>query len=85
MAKASKTKKKSSDNSRTARAKSDKSVAEETKAGGAGNRPDENAIAAEPKGFGLRLMDVMQNEGVVHHELIARIEQLTQYRGIPWM
>lgn len=39
---------------------------------------DRESIAAEPKGFGLRLMDVMQNEGVVHHELIGQIEQLTQ-------
>jgi hypothetical protein len=41
-------------------------------------KQDRESIAAEPKGFGLRLMDVMQNEGVVHYELIARIEQLTQ-------
>ncbi len=31
----------------------------------------------EPKGFGLRLLDEIQNEGSVHHELVARIEQLT--------
>ena len=42
------------------------------------NKTDEKTIVAEPKGFGLRLMDVMQNEGVVHHELIARIEHLTK-------
>lgn len=44
---------------------------------GASKKPDENAIAAESKGFGLRLMDEIQNEGVVHHEAIARIEALT--------
>ncbi len=42
------------------------------------DKQDREPTTAEPKGFGLRLMDVMQNEGVVHHELIARIEQLTQ-------
>lgn len=31
----------------------------------------------EPKGFGLRLMDQIQNEGAVHHELVARIESET--------
>ena len=57
-----------------------KTVGEPVRAGdaGAGKNPDEKAIAAEPKGFGLRLMDVMQNEGIVHHELIAQVEQLTQ-------
>ena len=32
---------------------------------------------AEPKGFGLRLMDEIQNEGVIHHEVVANIEALT--------
>ncbi len=41
-------------------------------------KQDRESTAAEPKGFGLRLMDVMQNEGIVHHELIGRVEQLTQ-------
>lgn len=31
----------------------------------------------ESKGFGLRLMDEIQNEGVVHLELVARIESVT--------
>jgi len=31
----------------------------------------------EPKGFALRLMDQIQNEGAVHHDLVARIERLT--------
>ena len=32
----------------------------------------------EPKGFGLRLLDEIQNEGIVHHELVAKIEHFTQ-------
>ncbi len=79
MAKASKTKKKPSDKTRKAKRKSGKTVGEPTKAGsaGAGKKPDEKTIAAEPKGFGLRLMDDIQNEGVVHQEVVARIEALT--------
>lgn len=38
---------------------------------------DQGAGGIEPKGFGLRLMDQIQNEGVVHNELVARIEVLT--------
>ncbi len=37
----------------------------------------ENNIASEPKGFGLKLLDSIQNEGVVHHNLVARIEEKT--------
>lgn len=35
-------------------------------------------LAAEPKGFGLRLMDEIQNEGIVHATIVARIEAETQ-------
>ncbi len=38
----------------------------------------------EPRGFGLRLMDVIQNEGVTHHEAIARIEALTERNFISY-
>ncbi len=38
-------------------------------------RKDGNPTA-EPKGFGLRLMDEIQNEGSVHHDLVARLERL---------
>ena len=31
----------------------------------------------EPKGFGLRLMDEIQNEGSVHHDAVAEVERLT--------
>jgi len=34
-------------------------------------------IASEPKGFGLRLLDSIQNEGIVHHSLVAKIENKT--------
>ena len=80
MAKANKTKKEPSGTTRTAKRKSAKTVGKPAKAGdaGAGKKPDEKTIAAEPKGFGLHLMDMIQNEGVVHTELIARIEQLTK-------
>ena len=38
----------------------------------------------EPRGFGLRLMPVIQNEGVTHHEAIARIEALTERNFISY-
>jgi len=41
-------------------------------------KSDERTHGVEPKGFGLHLMDQIQNEGVVHHELIVRIEDLTK-------
>lgn len=33
---------------------------------------------AMKKGFGLELLDTVQNEGLVHHKLIASIEQITK-------
>ena len=79
MAKANKAKKELSDKTRTAKRRSGKIVGEPARAGdaGAGKKPDENAITTEPKGFGLHLMDDIQNEGVVHQEVVARIEALT--------
>lgn len=41
-------------------------------------RNDLGVVGIEPKGFGLRLMDEIQNEAVVHQELVARIESLTK-------
>lgn len=32
----------------------------------------------EIKGFGLRLLDSIQNEGSVHHELVRKIEEITK-------
>ncbi|MCH8147703.1 MAG: hypothetical protein IH987_06860 [Planctomycetes bacterium] len=79
MAKASKVENKPGDKTRKAKRKSVKIVGEPAKAGrtGADKKPEGKTIAAEPKGFGLRLMDDIQNEGVVHQEVVARIEALT--------
>jgi ATP-dependent protease ClpP protease subunit len=38
----------------------------------------------EPRGFGLRMMDVIQNEGVTHQETIALIEAVTQRNFISY-
>jgi hypothetical protein len=35
-------------------------------------------IQSEPKGFGLKLLDSIQNEGTVHHNLITKIENETK-------
>jgi ATP-dependent protease ClpP protease subunit len=42
------------------------------------SRKSKQPARFEPKGFGLRLMDEIQNEGAVHQELVARIESITQ-------
>ena len=57
MAKARKTKKKPSDKTRMAKRKSGKTVGEPTKTGsaGAGKKPDEKIVAAEPKGVAVIL------------------------------
>ncbi|MCA9242726.1 MAG: hypothetical protein KDA32_02130 [Phycisphaerales bacterium] len=39
--------------------------------------PQASDPKTEPKGFGLRLMDEIQNEGTVHQDLVARIEAIT--------
>lgn len=41
-------------------------------------------MSPEPRGFGLRLMDVIRNEGITHHETIARIEGLTKRNFISY-
>jgi len=80
VAKTKTTKKKLSDKTRKVKRKSTKTVGGQTKAGSAdaGKKPDGKTIVAEPKGFGLRLMDDIQNEGVVHQDVVARIEALTK-------
>ena len=80
MAKASKTNKKTSDKTRKVKRKSDKTVGGSTKASDADadKKPIEKTNAEEPKGFGLRLMDEIQNEGTVHHRAVAQVEALTK-------
>jgi len=34
-------------------------------------------VSREPKGFGLRLLDSIQNEGIVHQSLVTQIEEKT--------
>ncbi len=34
-------------------------------------------VEADAKGFGLRLMDEIQNEGSAHHRTVARVEAIT--------